>query len=105
MTPFSARTDVTDDTATLHLIGDIDISAAEAMAQAGLTLLHDHGVRALVVDCSQVGFCDSTGLGILVTWHQDAVLQQKSLLLRALPERMRKIVAITGLDSVLPIQS
>lgn len=58
----------------------------------------------LIVDCAGVGFCDSTGLGILVTWHQDAELQHKSLRVRAMPGRMDKIVRLTGLD-VLDIEA
>lgn len=105
MTAFSCHMAVSDETAILYLAGDIDIAAAEPMAEAGLKLLHDHGVRALIVDCSSVGFCDSTGLGILVTWHQDAALQRKSLRVRAMPERMDKIVRLTGLDEVLQIEA
>lgn len=58
------------------------------------------GQRHLVVDLSGVGFMDSTGLGVLVGALRLARLHNGSLYLVAPRERIHRIMAITGLDSV-----
>lgn len=58
------------------------------------------GQRHLVVDLSGVGFMDSTGLGVLVGALRLARLHNGSLHLVGPRERIHRIMAITGLDSV-----
>lgn len=49
----------------LHVHGEIDMSTAPAVRREVVDLVGE-GVRWLVLDLSDVGFVDSTGLGVLV---------------------------------------
>jgi len=61
-------------------------------------LLHRGG--AVVADLSEVTFLDSSGLGVLVQAHRTATERDTRLLVVASPP-VRKLLALTGLDTVL----
>ena len=79
--------------------GDIDALSAPTL-QERLEMHIAAGQRHLVVDLSGVGFMDSTGLGVLVGALRLARLHNGSLHLVGPRERIHRIMAITGLDSV-----
>lgn len=82
--------------------GDLDhethlrlLDAIERHIAAG----HDR----LLVDLSEVAFCDSTGLGALVQVHRETVARGGWLRLAAPNADLRRILAITNLDRLLPV--
>lgn len=84
--------------------GDIDALSAPAL-QERLEMHLAAGQRHLVVDLSGVGFMDSTGLGILVGALRLARLHHGTLRIVGAGERVRRIMAITGLDEVFDVAS
>lgn len=57
------------ESASIVLIGDLEYGSITPLNKAGDTLLGEGRVR-LVVDVSEVGFCDSSGMSALVTlWN------------------------------------
>lgn len=88
----------------LAVTGEVDVYSAPTLRDrlADLIVSGDHTV---IVDLSGVGFLDSTGLGTLV-----AALRQAGELGGALPlvcadDRILRLFAITGLDSVFTIHA
>jgi anti-sigma B factor antagonist len=59
------------DTAVLVLRGSLDIDTAPAL-KANLTRLVERPAPHVVVDLSGLDFCDSMGVGVLVTAHAKA---------------------------------
>src|SRR6266496_3765460 len=51
---------------TLEVAGEVDLSTAEELTQAGLDALAE-GARAVIVDLTDVTFLDSSGLAALIT--------------------------------------
>lgn len=62
-----------------------------------------HTQADVVVDLTQVGFIDSTGLGELVGAHKALVRRSATLHLAVTSERIRRLLSLTGLDEMLPV--
>ncbi|MEU6389439.1 STAS domain-containing protein [Streptomyces sp. NPDC046939] len=81
--------------------GEIDLHTAPGLRTRALELI-DQGHHHLILDLSGVGFCDSAGLSALIgIWHgtQGA---GGCLALAAVPDRLMRMLTLTGVDSVLP---
>jgi len=86
----------------LAVRGEVDVYSAPAL-QEGLNTLLDSGAKAVIVDLTEVGFLDSTGLGVLVAARTSAVDAGGSLPIACQHERILKLFKITGLDAVFEI--
>ena len=82
-----------------RLTGEIDFTSAGPV-QATLTAMVLPGGGTVVADLGRVTFIDSSGLGVLVQAHRTAREQQTRLLVVASPP-VRKLLALTALDTVL----
>lgn len=85
-------------------VGELDAHTAPAL-QAQLSPLSQRPDVALVVDLSQVGFIDSTGLGVLVTTLKHVRESGGSLDVVVAGPRVLKVFALTGLDVVIPLHA
>lgn len=83
--------------------GEVDVYSAPALRD-GLTELLEAGT-SVVVDLSDVGFLDSTGLGALVAARTTASEHGAQLSLVCTHQRILKLFTITGLDGVFQIRS
>lgn len=93
------------DITILTVNGDLVIGEAETTFKKTITRLLEEGRVNLLVDLSNVGFLDSSGLGALVralTNSQKEGGQTK--LLNAGPQ-VRKLLQMTKLDSVFELHS
>ncbi|MFJ6525069.1 STAS domain-containing protein [Streptomyces longwoodensis] len=87
--------------AVATVAGDIDLHTAPGLRTRVLALI-DQGDHHLILDLSGVGFCDSAGLGALIgIWH-GAQEAGGSLALAAVPDRLMRMLTLTGVDSLLP---
>ncbi len=82
-----------------RLAGEIDFISAGPV-QATLTAMMLPGGGTVLADLSRVTFIDSSGLGVLVQAHRTA-LEQDTRLLVAVSTPVRKLLALTALDTVL----
>ena len=83
--------------------GDVDIATAPALRERLAEAVRDS--PAVVVDLAEVGFMDSTGLGVLVGGLKRVRNHDGSLQLVCTQEKILKIFRITGLTKVFPIHS
>ena len=93
------------DITILTVTGDLVIGEPETTFKKTVTALLEEGRVNLLVDLSNVGFLDSSGLGALVralTQSQKEGGQTK--LLNAGPQ-VRKLLQMTKLDSVFELHS
>jgi anti-sigma B factor antagonist len=82
--------------------GEIDVYSAPALKDAVTDVLSpDHS--AVIVDLTDVGFLDSTGLGALVAARTSATDSDMRLLIVSDRDRILKLFRITGLDGVFEI--
>jgi anti-sigma B factor antagonist len=88
--------------AVLAVRGEVDVYSAPTL-QEGLTTLLDSGAKPVVVDLTEVGFLDSTGLGVLVAARTSAADTGRTLPIACDHERILRLFKITGLDGVFEI--
>jgi anti-sigma B factor antagonist len=90
--------------AAVALHGEIDIAVAPALRRE-LERHLDAGRRVIRVDAGGVTFIDSTAIGALASMAQRCALIQGSLILTNVSTRARRIIRITGLETVLLIDT
>ncbi|MEU1722327.1 STAS domain-containing protein [Nonomuraea sp. NPDC005692] len=64
----------------------------------------DAGEGDLILDLSKLEMIDATGLGVLVGAHRRAISVQRRLVLRGVPPRIMRILAVTRLNRVLHVE-
>jgi anti-sigma B factor antagonist len=104
MPAFSVHAVVNGPQCDLVLTGDVDLEFADALVEVALSRMADSGVQRLFLDFGAVTFLDSTGLGALVTIRNALRESGQHMVLVNVPERVRQILAITGLDAVFAIR-
>jgi anti-sigma B factor antagonist len=92
----------TDGIEVIDVQGEIDIYTAPRLRELLIHLVST-GSYQLVVNLDQVGFLDSTGLGVLVGGLRRVRARDGSLHLVCTQPRILKILRITGLTEVLGI--
>jgi anti-sigma B factor antagonist len=105
MTDFSIRVVANGPQCDLVLSGEVDLQVSEALVRVAHSHLADTGVQCLLIDLNAVTFMDSTGLGALVAIRNAAKEQGKEIVLDNIPERIRQVLVITGLDGVFATYS
>ncbi|TDD25474.1 STAS domain-containing protein [Nonomuraea diastatica] len=85
----------------VRLSGDIDIFTSKAMRTQLMDAL-DSSHELLVLDLSDLEFCDSSGLGVLVGVQRRARSMGVTLALTAPTPHMSRLLRVTGLDRCLP---
>ncbi|GGL02197.1 STAS domain-containing protein [Planomonospora parontospora] len=85
----------------VRLSGEIDILTGRAIRERLLDALR-HSAGPLVLDLSEVSFCDASGLSVLVGVQRRARELGVALILTAPRPHMSRILRITGLDRSLP---
>ncbi|MGW0801807.1 STAS domain-containing protein [Nonomuraea sp. NPDC002799] len=82
----------------LHVEGDLDVAGAPRL-RAGLEqALASADPPNLVVDLTEVPFCDSVGLGVLVATLNTIQHMNGRLILVLSPGMIRHLLTITNLD-------
>ncbi|MFI5688015.1 STAS domain-containing protein [Streptomyces sp. NPDC051636] len=88
--------------AVAAVTGALDLHAAPILRAHVLDLIRQ-GRPHLILDLDQVGFCDSTGLSVIIgVWHA-AQEAGGSLALAHVPDRMMRMLTLTGVDTLLPL--
>jgi anti-anti-sigma factor len=80
---------------------EVDITNAPELRTALLMAAAD-GPGTLVADMAQTRFCDSSGLHALMAAHKRAEAAGGELLLAACAPAVLRILAISGIDRVIP---
>ncbi|MCK2221697.1 STAS domain-containing protein [Actinomadura sp. ATCC 31491] len=64
----------------------------------------DAGAGDLILDLAELEMIDATGLGVLVGAHRRAMDAERRLVLRGVPPRIMRILAVTRLNRVLHVE-
>ncbi|GAB1332764.1 hypothetical protein ACE1SV_71030 [Streptomyces sennicomposti] len=84
--------------------GDVDMHTADTLRRDASTII-EQGRPHLLLDLSQVGFCDSAGLSALIgLWHT-AQAEGGALGLASVPDRLMRMLTLTGVDTILPVHA
>lgn len=84
----------------LAVRGEIDFSSAHALRARAAGPAADPALRRLVLDLTDVTFCDSSGLGALIALHKSREVAGGRFELYHVPGPLRHLLRITNLDEV-----
>jgi anti-sigma B factor antagonist len=87
----------------MAVTGEIDLYTAPRLHGELVAALAGETAVRLVVDMSGVEFCDSTGMNVLLAAHRRAQEQGGDLELAAPRTTVRKILQVTGLETVFTV--
>jgi anti-sigma B factor antagonist len=88
---------------TVDVEGSITRHDARAVLLATLTGLIDRGYTMILLNVAQVTYVDSVTLGALVQVYTSALRHGATLKLQNVTERMRQLLRITKLDTVIDV--
>ncbi|MFE2876473.1 STAS domain-containing protein [Streptomyces roseus] len=89
--------EVFEDTVTIRAHGEMDLVTAEDLKHAlAEALRHASPTRPVLVDFSQVTFCDSAGLNTLITARITAETNGTRIHLTGLNHQIHRLLDITG---------
>ncbi|HHU48429.1 MAG TPA: STAS domain-containing protein [Clostridiales bacterium] len=87
----------------VSLSGEIDIYNAPELKTGLLRLIEQHKGNILI-DCVDLGYIDSTGLGVLISALRRVKDYNGTITIKNLKPYIYKIFTITGLDKVFTIE-
>ncbi|WP_433828068.1 STAS domain-containing protein [Actinoplanes sp. CA-015351] len=95
----SIRITLADDgTVTVSVLGEIDFSSSDDVAQGIRDALVDWSPSAVRVDLAEATFVDSTGLGALIEGYRDATDRGISFAVANPTDNFRRVLNVTGLS-------
>lgn len=97
-------TDVSGPIAVLTVKGELNLYTSGGFRAAVRGAAGD-GHPHLILDVSGVPFCDSSGLSALIMVHRWAGEAGGSLTLAAVPDRMTRLLQMSGVDQTIPIKA
>ena len=89
------------DHAVLSVRGDVDVYTC-ARLRSDLLAINESGRHRIAVDLTELTFCDSSGLGILVHAVKRANGAGGAIALYGAPEHFLRVLRVTGLTKILP---
>jgi phospholipid transport system transporter-binding protein len=85
---------------TLRVRGELDFDSAADLWAISEATLQAESIRW--IDLSGVQRSNSAGVALLVEWLHQARRRRRKLAFINIPAQMRAIIAIAGLDAILP---
>ncbi|MBM7581970.1 anti-sigma B factor antagonist [Caldicoprobacter guelmensis] len=87
----------------VSLSGEVDVYNAPQLKEELYRLLDQHN-SSIVIDCRDLKYIDSTGLGVLIGVLKRVKDNNGSISLKNLKPYIKKIFTITGLDKIFLIE-
>ncbi|MEV6489793.1 STAS domain-containing protein [Actinoplanes sp. NPDC051633] len=94
-----------DGTATVALLGEIDFSNADEVADGIREAVAEWRPLVLRVDLKAAAFIDSTGLGALIEGYQAATEAQTTFMVANPTPNFRRVLAVTGLTELFGLSA
>jgi anti-sigma B factor antagonist len=90
--------------AVVTLAGEIDMSTVQRLSKVVGDMFASEPPPRVVLDMTEVTFCDSQGLGTLVVLSRKASMAQSALILVNVGDFLLRVLDITGLRGALSIR-
>lgn len=85
-----------DDVVTLVVAGELDLSSGEVVTRAIGRAVSTDGVRAVVVDLSELRFVDSSGIAVLLKGRREADRTGVSYRVTGATGVVNQVLSLTG---------
>jgi len=91
-----------NDISSLIINGEIDASSSIQLDDS-LGVVVGSGTKKILVDCSQLNYISSAGLGVFMSYIEDVNSQEIKMVIFGLNEKVKNVFDILGLDQLLII--
>lgn len=88
----------------IHLSGDLDASSCITLDKA-ISEAAAGGEKKLLIDCNDLQYISSAGLGVFMSYLQDFEADNVSMTLYGLNTKVKRVFQILGLDALINIVS
>ena len=92
-----------DGNVILSIAGNIVLEDTTKLKDYVEQFIEDASVTGVIINCENVKFIDSSGLGLIVSIYKTLKKLDKKFALAALSERTMEIFTLTKLDNILTI--
>lgn len=87
----------------VELAGDVDISSSNLLKDE-LTVLLDEREISITLDCNNLSYIDSTGLGVLIGVLKRVKGKGNDIIVSNVHSNISKLLRITGLDKIFVVK-
>jgi anti-sigma B factor antagonist len=87
----------------MKVVGEVDASSSIALDQSIEEQVKE-GPRDLLIDCTQLDYISSAGLGVFMSYIEEFKANEKKLVIYGLSQKVANVFAILGLDQLLTIK-
>ena len=92
-----------DDCILVSISGEVDIYTSQGLKDKLYNIIEANKAD-IRLDCRELNYIDSTGLGIFVGALKKAKQYDKKILIAGLKDNIKKLFIITGLDKVFILE-
>ncbi len=85
--------------------GELDVTNSMQFKEKILSEYIDQGKTKIVLDMSNVGYMDSSALGVIISIFRHAKMSGGGFAIAGLVDSVRRLFSLTALDKVIPIFS
>jgi len=86
----------------VSLKGELDAHSA-VMASNVLESTVESGVDYMLIDCSQLAYISSAGVGVIISVYHLCLLRQTCLTLFSMPSKIKNVFEVLGMDKILNV--
>lgn len=87
----------------IQLVGDVDIQSSASLKEEINGMLNQVETD-LMIDCENLSYIDSTGLGVLIGVLKRVKSVEKDITIVNAQTNIKKLLGITGLDKIFKIK-
>ncbi|MBE5782685.1 MAG: STAS domain-containing protein [Clostridiales bacterium] len=91
------------DTLTVYLSGELDHCCAQSIRRELDHLISDSSVRHLVLDMKQMGFMDSSGIGVILGRYRAMHQRGGTVSVKNMNPQVHRIFILSGMQQVIRI--
>ena len=92
------------DVKVIRVGGDVDASSSIQLDDEFKNAI-EGGDKKILVDCTQLNYISSAGLGVFMSYIQDIENNEVKLVIYGLSEKVINVFEILGLDQLLKVES
>src|SRR5947207_4995068 len=91
-----------DGIASIHVAGELDVETSPSLRACLLDVIPR--TKVVVVDLAELGFIDSTGIGVLIGAAKRLAAEGGEIRLQGVRPKTLRVLEITGVDRIIDIE-
>jgi anti-sigma B factor antagonist len=101
---FQVQAKETESKHHLYLRGELDLAAAPYFRSV-LEPLLNQTKKTLVLNCKELNYIDSTGMGIIILVLKTRLQNGSGFMVEDVPKNIKKLFDLTGISKFLPAET